>query len=41
MISYIEENYLKMLFALTQENGVATANAFSKELNIKMPHCKQ
>ncbi|MGE8424498.1 MAG: metal-dependent transcriptional regulator, partial [Sphingobacterium siyangense] len=37
MISYTEENYLKVLFALTQENGVATANALSKELDIKMP----
>ena len=37
MISQVEENYLKVLRMLSDENGVATVNEISKELNIKMP----
>ncbi len=37
MISQAEENYLKVLRMLSDENGVATVNEISKELNIKMP----
>lgn len=37
MISQTEENYLKVLFALTSLKGEASVNEVSKQLNIKMP----
>lgn len=37
MYSQAEENYLKVLFSLTEKNGEATINLISKKLNIKMP----
>jgi DtxR family Mn-dependent transcriptional regulator len=37
MHSYTEENYLKALFNLANENGEVSANELSKRLAIKMP----
>ncbi|HET9052729.1 MAG TPA: metal-dependent transcriptional regulator, partial [Cyclobacteriaceae bacterium] len=37
MYSQTEENYLKALFNLAQDNGEAGVNELSKLLNIKMP----
>ncbi|MGC4232971.1 MAG: metal-dependent transcriptional regulator [Niabella sp.] len=37
MISHTEENYLKVLFALTSIKGEASVNELSKQLDIKMP----
>lgn len=37
MNSLTEENYLKTLFNLAQENGEVSVNELSKELGIKMP----
>ncbi|GAB3005295.1 metal-dependent transcriptional regulator [Niabella terrae] len=37
MASYTEENYLKALYALVEENGRVTVNELSKRLAIKMP----
>ncbi len=37
MYSYIEENYLKALYNLADENGEVSTLALSRSLNIKMP----
>ncbi|PQL94931.1 metal-dependent transcriptional regulator [Apibacter adventoris] len=37
MYSYVEENYLKALLALTNEKGEVSTLALSQSLNIKMP----
>ncbi|GAB3431321.1 metal-dependent transcriptional regulator [Niabella aquatica] len=37
MISQTEENYLKVLYALTSIKGEASVNELSKQLDIKMP----
>lgn len=37
MISQTEENYLKVLYSLTNSKGEASVNEISKQLDIKMP----
>jgi len=37
MISLVEENYLKALLSLTNQQGVVNVNELSKRLEIKMP----
>lgn len=37
MLSFTEENYLKVMFNLSRESGETSVNDLSKALNIKMP----
>ena len=37
MISLTEENYLKAIFHLRNEDNTVTVNEMSKFLNVKMP----
>lgn len=37
MYSFTEENYLKAIFSLSNDNGEVSVNDLSKHLKIKMP----